>query len=114
MRVQQEIGGHHDGREHVVEVVRDAAGQLADRLHLLRLRELRLQCALLGRVGGKDDGGFAIRLALLDGGDEEAAEAPGFSRKRDFEGGDVALPVRRLCDRGIERGAVSLGHDGKD
>ena len=32
----------HDGGEHVVEVVRDAAGELADRLQLLRLVQRRL------------------------------------------------------------------------
>ena len=31
-----------DAGEHVVEVVRDAAGELADGLHLLRLAKLRL------------------------------------------------------------------------
>ena len=31
-----------DHREHIVEVVRDAAGQLADRFHLLDLAQLRL------------------------------------------------------------------------
>ncbi len=35
VRVEQEIGRHHDGGQHVVEVVGDAAGELADRLHLL-------------------------------------------------------------------------------
>ena len=40
--VHQEVGRHHDGAEHVVEVVRDAAGELADQLHLLRLGELVL------------------------------------------------------------------------
>ena len=41
---------HQDGGEQVVEVVRDAAGQLADRLHLVRLGELRLHLLLLGDV----------------------------------------------------------------
>ena len=31
VRVEQEVGRHHDGGQHVVEVVRDAAGELADR-----------------------------------------------------------------------------------
>jgi hypothetical protein len=33
----------HDPGEQVVEVVRDAAGQLADGFHLLRLAKLRLE-----------------------------------------------------------------------
>ena len=42
----------NDGQQ-VVEVVGHAAGQLADRLHLLRLVELRLQRLLLGHVLGQ-------------------------------------------------------------
>ena len=37
VRVQQEVIRHHDGGQHVVEIVRDAAGKLADRLHLLAI-----------------------------------------------------------------------------
>ena len=40
----------HD-RQHIVEVVRDAAGQLADRLHLLDLAELGLGRLALGGLG---------------------------------------------------------------
>ena len=40
-----------DDLQHVVEVVRDAAGQLADRLHLLRLKQLRLGLGALGNRG---------------------------------------------------------------
>ena len=36
-----EVADHH--RQHVVEIVRDAAGELADRLHLLRLRDGHLR-----------------------------------------------------------------------
>ena len=43
---EQEVGEADDRLQHVVEVVRDAAGELADRLHLLGLRELRLELAL--------------------------------------------------------------------
>ena len=38
----------HDGRQQIVEVVRDAAGELADRLHLLRLTQLLLGALALG------------------------------------------------------------------
>ena len=51
---QQQVGIADDGGQHVVEVVRDPAGELADRLHLLTLREVLLQRALLGRVEGED------------------------------------------------------------
>jgi hypothetical protein len=38
-----EVDAADDDREHVVEVVGDAAGQLADRLHFLDLAELGLR-----------------------------------------------------------------------
>jgi hypothetical protein len=50
MAHQQKIAIADDRLEQIVEVVRDAARELADRLHLLRLRELRLERLLLGRV----------------------------------------------------------------
>ena len=37
-----EVKTAHDDGEHIVEVVRDAAGELADGLHLLDLAELLL------------------------------------------------------------------------
>ena len=40
VRVEQKIGRHDDGGEHIVEIVRDAAGELADEVHLLLLGEL--------------------------------------------------------------------------
>ena len=40
-----------DRGQEVVEVVRHPAGELADRLHLLALHELRLERLQLGRVG---------------------------------------------------------------
>ena len=46
-----EIEAADDDREHVVEIVGDAAGELADRLHLLDLAELRLGGGALGRLG---------------------------------------------------------------
>ena len=48
VRVQQEIVRHHDGRKHIVEIVRDAAGELADHVHLLRLVDLVLERSPLG------------------------------------------------------------------
>ena len=48
----QEIGGGADDGEEVVEVVRDAAGELADGLHLLRMAQRFLALAPLGDVDG--------------------------------------------------------------
>ena len=63
VRVEQEVGRHHDGGEHVVEVVRDAAGELADGVHLLHLRDLLLQIAHFRRLDRVDDRGLAFLLA---------------------------------------------------
>ena len=46
---QQGERAHDDGK-HVVEVVRDATGELADRLHLLRLAQSVLDLLELGRL----------------------------------------------------------------
>ena len=46
----QRLGGAGDDGQHVVEVVRDAAGELADRIELLRLLQLALGFAGRGDV----------------------------------------------------------------
>ena len=48
---QGKVDAADDDGEHVVEVVRDAAGQLADRFHLLDLAELGLGGLALGGFG---------------------------------------------------------------
>jgi hypothetical protein len=53
--VQQLVQPQLDGGQQVVEVVRDAAGQLADGLHLLGLGQLQLDLLLLGHVDQIDD-----------------------------------------------------------
>ena len=45
--IEHEVRVAGDRREQVVEVVRDAAGEPADRLHLLRLPELVLEQLVL-------------------------------------------------------------------
>ena len=52
-----------DHREQVVEVVRDAAGELADRLEPLGLAQPRLQPRVVRDVGG--DAADAVELAVL-------------------------------------------------
>jgi len=47
---QQKISVAKNAGEQIIEIMRDAAGELADFLHLLLLRDLLLQRALLGRV----------------------------------------------------------------
>ncbi len=103
VRVQQEVGRHHDGAEQIVEVVRDAAGEPADRLHLLLLRDLVFERALLGGVERVDDRRLLVALLLLDRGHVEAGRAIAGAFERGVDRGDLALPGRRLADRGFER-----------
>ena len=58
---QQHPGVALDHREHVVEIVRDAGGQLADGLHLLRLEQLGFQIKPVGDV-------FDVAVHHLAGG----------------------------------------------
>ena len=57
---EQQVAGTDDDGEQIVEVVSNAAGQLADRFHLLRLLELTLDAPLIGYIF---PGGFHILLA---------------------------------------------------
>src|SRR5947209_952854 len=56
----EHLHGHQDRREHVVEVVRDAAGERADTLHALRAEKLRLHFFALGDVGIDDENGLRL------------------------------------------------------
>ena len=58
---QQQIGEADDRGQHVVEVMRDAGGELAHRQKLLALRELHLERLVLGLVHGEDHGGVVLR-----------------------------------------------------
>src|SRR3546814_13946926 len=51
---QQQVGKADHRRQQVVEVVGDAAGELADRLHLLRLDELALEVLQIGRASCRE------------------------------------------------------------
>ena len=108
--VKQQVGEADDGGQHVVEIVRDAAGELADRLHLLALRELRLERALLGRLQRVDDGGVLALIALQDGAHEEAHAARRRVGEGGVDGGNVALARDRRVDRRRHRRAVGFLH----
>jgi len=49
----RDIERAHDDRQHIVEVVRDAAGQLTDRFHLLHLPQLSLCRCVFANLGLK-------------------------------------------------------------
>ena len=114
----QSLGLAAYDHQEIVEVVRDAAGELAERLHFLRLRELRLRAlerflrvAPLGDVAG--DLGEADQLALLvaDGVDDDVgkklravlAHAPGLRLELAGGGGGRQRAV------GQASGAVLVG-----
>ena len=111
MRVEQEVGRHHDGAEEVVEVVRHVAGEPADGLHLLLLHDLVFERALLGRVERIDDRRLLVALLLLDRGDVEAGRAIARAVERGIDRGDLALAGGRHADRRSERSPVALGDD---
>ena len=114
VRVQQEVVRHHDGGEHVVEIVRDAAGELADHVHLLRLVDLVLQRAPLGGLQHIDDGGLGLALVLLDRGDEELPPALLGAVEHRLDRRDIALPLGGLVDRRDQQIAVARVDGGED
>ena len=59
--LDQADAAEHRG-EQIVEVVGDAAGQLADRVHLARLQQLVLELLAVGDV---EQGAGELRVALL-------------------------------------------------
>ena len=67
-----------DRGQHVVEVVRDAAGEAADRLQLLALPQLLLELLLAGHVLGHRDhvGRLAVRVADERGCEVHVHRAP--------------------------------------
>ena len=95
--------------EHVVEVVGDAAGELADRLHLLLLAHLLLQRPLLGDVDDVDDHRLAAAGALGDRIDEEAPRALALAGERRVDRRDDAGAVGGGGERGGEVGLVLVG-----
>ena len=53
--VEKEVAVAEDGGEEIVEVVRHAAGELAERLHLLRANELVLKLFSRGHIHERAD-----------------------------------------------------------
>ena len=112
---EQEIGIADDRGQDVVEVMRDAAGELADRLHLLALREVLLQSALFGGVEREHGSACAFVAPRIGGGDEEAGRARrARALERNVERRDVPLALSGRLDRCSQRGMVTLGDQAKD
>ena len=97
---EQEIGIADDRGQHIVEVMRDAAGELADRLHFLALHEVLLQGALLGGVEGEDRRARALVAARIGRRDEEARRTRrARALERNVERGDLARALGGRLDR---------------
>ena len=90
--------------------MRDAAGELADGLHLLALGDLHFERPLLGGVDGVGDRRLAFALSPLDGAEIDAPAPLLVVLKGDVDRLDHALPgdgrVERLA-QGL--GAVGIG-----
>ena len=107
---EQKIGIADDRGQHVVEVMRDAAGELADGLHLLALREVLLQGALLGGVEREDGRACAFVGARIGRRDEEPRRAlRPRALERDVEGRDLTFALGGRLDRFAQRGMIALG-----
>ena len=88
--------------------MRDAAGELADGLHLLALREILLQRALLGGVEREDDGAGGFARLRLGGRDEEARGARGVADQGEIDGRDIGRAFARRRYGGAQRGMVAI------
>jgi hypothetical protein len=106
-----------DRRQVIVEIVGDAAGELADRLHLLRLPEFLLHLLAAREVAheaGEDP--FSIRPRLSDGQLHrehravfgEALHQPAIADDPRFAGPEV------VDDVGVVLGPVGFGHEHPD
>ncbi len=92
----------------------DAAGELADHVHLLRLVDLVLQRPPLGCLQHVDDGSLGLALVFLHCGDEELPPALLGAIEHRLHRRDIALPVRRAVDRGDQRAAVAAAQGPED
>ena len=91
--------------------MRDAAGELADGVHLLRLRELLLELALLGGVERVEERALAVAVGVADRAQPDAHRATAFPDEAEIDRRDVAAPVRSRGDGTGEVGAVALGDE---
>ena len=107
--LDQAEAAEHRG-EQIVEIVGDAAGQLADRVHLARFEQLLLQILAVGDVeqGAGILGGVAVRRAQQHRLVEEMLVA---GRRRTAS--DIRSPSRRCAaGRGSRRGRARGPRDG--
>src|SRR5581483_3989126 len=90
--------------------VRDPAGELTDRLHLLTLGDLHLERALLGGVDGVGHRRLALALGLLDRAEIDPAAPLAAAGEDDVDRIDLALASERRFERAAKR-MPALGLD---
>ena len=98
--LEQPAGLPADHHQQIVEVVRDAAGEPADRFHLLRLTELLFELLVRGEVvelaaDGRELAAVAEEPGRADEHVHRAAVAPAAARSRAAEPGGRAPRCRR-------------------
>ena len=64
--LQHQLAVAEDGRQQVVEIVGDAAGEAPDRFHLLRLQQLLLGAPHVGDVLGQSDHPVELAAGVVD------------------------------------------------
>ena len=111
MSIEEKIRRHHDGRQHIVEIVGNAARELPDRIHLLLLLKAVLERPLRRRFQRIDDCGFAVAIFFLDGQHKKVCPALCASRQCSFHRGDATLALGCLANSGLEHRSVALHYD---
>jgi hypothetical protein len=104
--VMQEIGVAEDDGQEVIEVVRDAARQTAERLHFLGVQVVLLETFGIGEIVSDDDGAdeLAFPIAQRRRGQADVDAPAILMDQRGFGDGDLlapAEPVHRLAVLGL-------------
>ena len=114
--LHEHLGVAVDGHQQVVEVVRDAAGEPADRFHLLRLAQLLLalasvSCDCLRSITSRTTAVNAVPSAAVQRGEGELARKAAAVLANAGHFDDVAegeVVGVRIGQRRLVRGAVGL------
>ena len=98
---EQQIGIADDRGQDIVEIMCHAAGKLSDRLHLLRLREIVLQRALLSRVERINR--RTIAVVLFGRRDKQSRRALAVSGEANIDRWDIWRRPEGRGNGGFER-----------
>jgi hypothetical protein len=93
-----------DGGQQVIEIVRDAAGELAHRLHFLALAQRFLRCLELGNVAALRHQPHRLAARAGHGLQREIDDRPHLASTPHFMLGPHRLAGCRAPDAGLDRG----------